>query len=547
MAELTFATVTILKEVYLLSRFVARTAKSAAHSSSERDELHNELGYEHTVIKSFGLFFFHSDGVVISHEALNAEWLERIKWILDGLRLAHADYAKLAAERDDVYAKFSPYLKEHGESQGQNRLIGFGELDVRPQTTETSATQHGTDSSKRKLFPSLDWRWALSEKKELERILATSRNWTAKLKEVVQLTMAVNQRYHLSASLESLSLAGNDNAKRLGLVGHAKVRHNIEAATTGDVIDLDKLRGATVELPRQRTTLTPAVLRHRGLSETVLVEMKPLPEVTSEEDETSILKLAQLLALSSGTSLSTIPLRGVLRLEGDNAYAFVFDFPPRTTDAPPTTLFDLIRRPHSITPGLPLPQRFRVAQSIAKSLNALHADNWVHKSFRSRSIVFFHSDDGILTVKPYLVDFEFSRSTNSATSWTYDDDVEKNLYRHPLRQRPPQKSFNQSHDLYALGVVLLEIGLWRTASSIKEQAQAALESGEVLDPETLAEYYIRVAERDLIHTMGSAFANAVIMCLNGSFDGRVTDTAFPLIVYSSVVDGLDPKRLLDYD
>jgi hypothetical protein len=50
MAELAFATVTVLKEVYLLSRFVARTAKSAKHASAERSSLQDDLDYEHLYI-----------------------------------------------------------------------------------------------------------------------------------------------------------------------------------------------------------------------------------------------------------------------------------------------------------------------------------------------------------------------------------------------------------------------------------------------------------------------------------------------------------------
>jgi hypothetical protein len=554
MAELAFATVTVLKEVYLLSRFVARTAKSAKHASAERSSLQDDLDYEHLYIRSFGLLFFQNNGAIVPHEHLNAEWLEKIKWILNGLRLAEADYAKLAAERDSAYGTLSPFLAVHeGDHEAHNGLIEFGEFD----RAATSMTSHSTDeqlvstgtssqsaiSLRKRMLSSMDWRWALSEKKQLEIILATSQKWTRKLKELVQLTMAVNQQYHLSQSAAAIPLAENDDAKRLGLTGHVRLRQHIEAALTG-VDDLE-LKDASVDLPKQRTTLTPAILRQTDTVESVLVEMKPLPEVVSDTDETNIIRLAQLLALSSGTNLSTIPLRGFLKLEDENAYAFVFGFPPKVADKPPVTLFDLIRRPHSVTQGLALPQRFRVAQSVAKSLNALHADEWVHKSFRSRSIVFFRGTRDIVVEKPYLVDFEFSRSTTSATSWTYDDDLEKNLYRHPLRQRPPQKSFDQSHDLYALGVVLLEIGLWRTASSVKEQAQATLEPGEVLDPETLSEYYVQIAERDLAHTMGKAYADATVTCLRGSFNVKVTDASFPLVVYDSVVHGLDPKRLLD--
>lgn len=555
MAELTFATVTILKEVYLLSRFVARTAKSAAHSNTEREALQKELEYEHLYIRSFGLLFFQREGILVPNQDLNQEWLEKITWILDGLRLAESDYAKLAAERDTGYRRLSPYLNEPKESDDFNLLefsdfdrsareISNGETKNEVQLrVEPTSSRDVSGTQKKRLLPSLDWRWALSEKKQLQYILASSRTWTGKLKELVQLTMAVNQHNQMSAIFDLQMLARNENATFLGLSGHARVRQNIDSAP----VEMDDLAitNAVLELPNQRTTLTLATLRSASSRTNVLVELKPLPDMVSGEDERNIIHLAQLLALSTGTDLSTIPLKGVIHLPNENAYAFVFDSPKETTDAPPVTLFDLIRRPHSMTPRLSLRNRFWVAQSIAKSLTALHADRWVHKSFRSRSIVFFYDRDGIMKQNPYLVNFEYSRSTNSATSWTYDDDVEKNLYRHPLRQRPPQKSFDQIHDLYALGIVLLEIGLWRTISSVKEQAQGVIEAGTDLDPETLAEYYLNTARRDLPHSMGEVYADAVATCLKGDFGVAVTDASFPLVVYDRVVQNLDLKRMLD--
>jgi hypothetical protein len=35
----------------------------------------------------------------------------------------------------------------------------------------------------------------------------------------------------------------------------------------------------------------------------------------------------------------------------------------------------------------------------------------------------------------------------------------RDVYRHPERQGRPQKLFKKVHDIYALGVVMLEIGM----------------------------------------------------------------------------------------
>lgn len=42
-----------------------------------------------------------------------------------------------------------------------------------------------------------------------------------------------------------------------------------------------------------------------------------------------------------------------------------------------------------------------------------------------------------------------------------DDKWQDNLYRHPERQgKNPEESYTMHHDVYSLGVCLLEIGLW---------------------------------------------------------------------------------------
>lgn len=195
----------------------------------------------------------------------------------------------------------------------------------------------------------------------------------------------------------------------------------------------------------------------------MLVELKALDDGDSTSDEESLHHLARLLTLSKGSDLKTLPFRCITRHavpEYERSYAFLFDFPAKAAKRPPVSLHDLMNPSMPSHQSLSLPHRFYMAMSISKSLAAFHADNWVHKSLRSRSIALFFSQNGTLQGKtPYLTSLEYSRATTSNTSLTYDDDLEKNLYRHPDRPRPPSITFNKIHDLWALGVVLLEIGL----------------------------------------------------------------------------------------
>jgi hypothetical protein len=58
----------------------------------------------------------------------------------------------------------------------------------------------------------------------------------------------------------------------------------------------------------------------------------------------------------------------------------------------------------------------------------------------------------------WVMGFEFSRPEFDFSFGRPDKDPARNVYRHPERQGKPNKPFAKIHDIYALGVVLLEIG-----------------------------------------------------------------------------------------
>lgn len=94
----------------------------------------------------------------------------------------------------------------------------------------------------------------------------------------------------------------------------------------------------------------------------------------------------------------------------------------------------------------------------------------VHESFRSENVLFFplkesHGDKGRFVPgtqldlsEPWILGFEFSRPETYFSEGRGDMCLSRDVYRHPDRQKHPSKVFNKIHDIYALGVVLLEIG-----------------------------------------------------------------------------------------
>ncbi|KAA6412849.1 MAG: hypothetical protein FRX48_03842 [Lasallia pustulata] len=370
---------------------------------------------------------------------------------------------------------------------------------------------------------------------------------------------------HSSPSLLQ-EFVGDEDAQRAGLATHARLRqltHNVVTEQRDLSIPQDLLDTCDDDLVLVPGTLAETIRTSSGQSRTiqrkVLVEYK---YNNGPNVESQVHQLVSLLSSAGGSDLRTLQCKGYVDERDDTGrYAFVFSYPNDTDLSLPISLNEVLRGTTKHA-RLSLPDRFHVAQVIANSVSVLHADGWVHKSIRSHSIVFFERRDGPLTYDhPFLVDFEYSRPENSDTMWDSDEDAQRNLYRHPARQYTPTESFTKLHDIYALGVVLLEIGLWQTAFEIQEQAIRRLGIAAVVGEWKLKKVYIEAAGAGLIHQMGPAYSNAVLTCLSGDL-GHVTvqsDLQMPslrgdsqtagtradigMIFYQKVVEMLDPSHL----
>jgi hypothetical protein len=109
-----------------------------------------------------------------------------------------------------------------------------------------------------------------------------------------------------------------------------------------------------------------------------------------------------------------------------------------------------------------LSDKLLIAQELAKSVAYVHVFGFVHKGIRPESIIIFgpvRRDSSSL----FLVGFEDFRKEDGRTQRLGDNTIERNLYRHPSRQgASPGSNFTIQHDIFSLGVCLLELGLWQS-------------------------------------------------------------------------------------
>ncbi|UZP36606.1 hypothetical protein NXS19_004422 [Fusarium pseudograminearum] len=243
------------------------------------------------------------------------------------------------------------------------------------------------------------------------------------------------------------------------------------------------------------------------------------------QDQTlrQVRKITELLCHPKDKEFHILSCAGFFRDRLRKELGIVFWTPPTFgVEGEVATLHQL----YKIHRLVPLGQRIRLAWAIATAIENFHRVGWVHKGIRSDNIAFTEvlpdlksdlddEDPASPFVgnfdfsKPLLFGFEYSRADDEATFLEEDYTLANNLYRHPDRWGRPTARFEKSHDVYALGVVLLEIALWKEASSI---LKSFLET-KPLVASNVVKALIGKCGKTLSHQVGRVVAQCIVKCL----------------------------------
>jgi serine/threonine protein kinase len=480
--------------------------------------------------------------------------LSEILDTLEQLRMDFADYIRLAGQEDADYKVYSPW---YNHDQEATVSIDFDIDKTLPFVAASSFLSKlpriWTEGKAKMRQAGVASRWALWDAKKLENTVEKFRKRNAKLKEVLQIATATQQQ-GTSDALEML--LNDEDAKTLGLTAHAEIRQLVVKPGNNDM-DFS-LKNAILVSDAETTTIhtgtcKTSAAKGNTATESVLIEYKDYPPILGGLEHSEIVKmqsnlktrinqLAGLLSSSGSNKLGTLPFKGLVDQPSKSRHAFVFYFPADADISSPESLHSVIETPSSNNLW-PLAARFKIAQDLARSIGAFHADGWVHKSVRSQSIAFFkhRSDKKLLLDSPYLVDFEYSRPESGSTLLLRDNNDEKNLYRHPEIQDVARSSFSKVHDLYSLGVVLLEISLWQTARTMLKRT--GLEPGAI-NPIGLQKMYIDRTKKRVAHLMGASYQSAVLACLESKYKDHTRRYEFPMIFHEEVTQKLSVRGII---
>lgn len=199
--------------------------------------------------------------------------------------------------------------------------------------------------------------------------------------------------------------------------------------------------------------------------------------------------------------------------------------------------------------GHSLTERLKLAHQLSEAIGFVHKKFLVHKNVRSRSIVVLNKDQEAGIGHAFLLNWSMVRKRRDLTLEDPVQGWERDLYRHPTRNSPrdqrPDEDYNTGHDIYSLGVVLLEIGLWeplivcadenaghtagadqgpidrsfQLSDTIKSVARdlgfdVPDQTGMVLEPEQMQRVLLATSKSMLPPRTGSIYADVVSSCLS---------------------------------
>ncbi|OQE14486.1 hypothetical protein PENSTE_c035G08737 [Penicillium steckii] len=521
--------VTAITQVYQVTVFIQGVISDVKAFDDDRAEIRVKLNVQLSTLLFFKRSFFHPDHGLMLPGKADPFIAETVGDLLMQMR-------KTLAEYEIVAAKYG---------------LVDDEYKIEPEKTKNQESLLEKAKSKARSLKLKGYDWSLFDKKKLYRILEAYTEWSGDLRNLMQ---------HMSQ--DTLARMAESDSQGLKDSGLEPVMKRRELVASKAPADYQGLTGTITEEGKPTGGFqlgtwsssdskdTPVIIEYHEYES--MLKRDDLDESVIDEFKEPIRNLAWLLQNSTFTDTSSESLDqpkifaleciGFVDQPTEERSVFLYKLPASDgeTGTSLTTLHAFINAVDS-TNKRPLKRpslndRFSMAYTLALTMSNVHASSWVHKNIWSRGILLFlETQSGVnasnlykqrLTPTPgsriisYLSDWGYARSEQQHTDMNSDFEIEPNLYRHPRRQGRPTQQFNRLHDIYALGVVLLEIGLWVTLSRLMEaKIREAEKSGKLPRPRQVLEELVALATINLPKEMGAGYTKAVITCLNGDFRG----------------------------
>ncbi|KAI8673043.1 hypothetical protein LRP88_02432 [Fusarium phalaenopsidis] len=299
----------------------------------------------------------------------------------------------------------------------------------------------------------------------------------------------------------------------------------------------------------------------------VMIEWIPFPQGDYDVYKLARTRISQisysLQQIGEISRLQVPPSLGFIEYGSAKVFGLVSALPTSATSSTTiVTLYDIL--PGSQRPGTnerssssrrsvnyPLPslnQRFELATTLVMGFYTFLLTRWHHERFSSLHIAFLVNEATISSTStqstpldlgaPIIGGFAISRP-DSTTELSISAPVEDSeaVYLHPdvrqrLKSRPagsnantgPQTRYQRVHDIYALGLLLVEIGFWRPLARVAESGSGGKVKASNLSAKEFKDAIAKKCRSDLAFWMGETYKDVTLRCLLAGEEGGVQAT-----------------------
>jgi serine/threonine protein kinase len=350
------------------------------------------------------------------------------------------------------------------------------------------------------------------------------------VKESLSAALSAQDSSILRAFIES------DQAKHLGLhlivqrrelLSQSEIR--VAQPSAGHLIDISERNGLTIGTFYSEDGLAA----QRVIVETRSYKMPGSDQLIQKQRKEASQELAAILRDVSFSSQEKdqvrrrlSPAMSIFEFEGyiDDTEAELLNFMYRIPAQLGFSSQDMINRSRSLAywirdtgDGPPyLEERYAVAYHLCHTVFNQHVSGWVHKSIRPDNVILIPTrikeselvqNGRVYTHVPYLKGFELSRKMNVVSDRVPARDTNGDVYIHPNRRgHNIMIQFRPVHDLYALGVLLVEIGTGKpiltSINSFNEQTAS----------NSFEDNTMRIAKEKLPRNLGTRYAECAVRC-----------------------------------
>ncbi|OJJ05740.1 hypothetical protein ASPVEDRAFT_868764 [Aspergillus versicolor CBS 583.65] len=446
--------------------------------------------------------------------------------IYERVLIIEATWSKISQQLDFLNRICGSLNPEHRDLQQRILLAFHNKLEL--SVLEVSKLEQSSDSggsAQRRLRAA---KYVLSVKRPLDLVIQRLQAWAAEFDPTWWLILrmadtAIDKEIDSAPSQDQIQgqiLAPNDRNYRLEAARHIRDALQANEQSTKGLF----LREATLNsADRSDIPFSTSQIITLSVSRKPTSYILDSVDCTRVEDDAVFAKNVRDLALRlekiDAAAFHLLQCHGVTRTRDPStkrvtSFNFIFKIPKDCHHHQPQSLRSLLLS--QTNPSLTA--RLELAKQLATALSYVHVLDFVHKNIRPETALVFKShglDSSSLAhgFGPlFLVGFKTFRTVDGKSLRLTTADRIENIYQHPERQgRDPSTDHRMQHDIYSLGVCLLEIGLWK--SFVAGDSSSPILLSELSSVANIKAHFTALAKECLPSAMGEKYTGVVVNCL----------------------------------